>query len=116
MFTAFYKMEAWMFIPMAGRVKVEFKNVIFNVTVNLDQSNGYLNPVLKKVHLHLDESNIYTDGFLRQWQFRQTFNFFKTILQDAVNRFGTRLFNQVLPVVSQTFLNHQQRQFSFNFD
>lgn len=89
-----------MLIPMAGRVKVEFKNVKFNVAVNLDQKNGYLNPELKKVYLHLDESNIYTDGFFRQWLFRQTFNFFKTILQDAVNRFGTRLFNQVFPVVS----------------
>jgi hypothetical protein len=42
---------------------------------------------------------------VRQYFFRQTFNFFKYIVMDSINRFGKTLYNGIIPKLFAYYTN-----------
>ena len=80
-FTFSYKYKALGFIPCSGDIKLSFKDVGAEATVQLKATqHGYLYPQLHDITLDFGESELYEEN--KWWQFwhRQWFDMGKYIL------------------------------------
>lgn len=60
----------------------------------LATSNGLFYPQLSFMHVDFGDTEIYTSRYpFKQWLVRQSFDFIKYALMDALNRFGKALLN-----------------------
>lgn len=83
-----YKMQLGL-LPLGGHMSINVSNAIALATVEMKaKSDGVLYPHLHDVYVDFGDSELYCDGWLKQFMFRQNFHFIKYVLMDSINRFG----------------------------
>ena len=102
-------------IHFKGHISFNITEAIGKAVIKLDKTDdGLLNPILKDLNVDFGSSTLYTNGWFKQFFFRQIFNFLKYVLMDSINRFGSTLYGMVLPNLVRYYTNDQFKTFSIN--
>lgn len=98
-----------------GDMKIEADNLHAMVTSGVKAtSDGHLFPYLHDIDVNIEHCKLYHPKALKQFWYRQWFELFKYIIQNAYNWFGAKIINRNLYSISKKVLNDQIHPFKWD--
>ena len=95
-----------------GHFTFDFRDLSAIITSELRATHdGHLFPHLHDLKINIAHSTLYHEDAFAEFMYRQFFNLFKYIIQNAYNLFGAGIINKNLYNISKTELNYKLYHF-----